>query len=707
MSFLTPLYLLGALAVSLPILFHMIRRTPRDRREFSSTMFLQPSPPKVTRRSRIEHWLLLLLRSLAVCLLALAFARPFWRQSLQDEASPDDTRATVILLDRSASMRRDGLWEAATREVESILADELEPGDQAAVLAFDETLQPVCDFQHWSTLDPAQRAGFVLSTLGNLSPSWSATDLGAALIESAEQLDALVVGDEVAERRTIIVVSDFQSGCSLESLQGYDWPGELVVQLHRLDVPVSSNNAGIHPVGGTRTESEQPLVRVRVSTAEGADRDEFTLRWADEFENSAADRGSLEPASTVSVIVPAGQSRIVRAPARDEGLRQSRIVLEGDDHEFDNHCYLPPPRVRTVRIAIIGRRAEPDPHSLEYYVPPAFPPLSHRKIEIVDWDEMPQEAHLAIVVSTESPEILTSLRDYIADGGTVLFAGESPDDYTRLFTQLGMAPITVREGEVDDYRMLTSIEYSHPFFAPLSDSRFSDFTKVRFWNYRIVSLEGIPSSTALARFDNGDAAVIESRIGEGRLIMLTSGWHPRDSQLAVSTKFVPMLNGLVDELAGIGEYRTSFLVGERVPLAEFRASADELTAIELPSGEQVAVEDDMNSFSDTVTPGLYTLISNGSKTTSAGQVSFAVNLDSSESQVSPLSDAELAAAGVALKSSESVAVLEEAAQRQLRAGELENRQKLWQWLVLSVMAILIAETLLASRAARRQSIAPV
>ncbi len=79
MTPLAPFYLLGALAIAGPILFHLWRRTPRGRREFSTLMFLTPSPPRVTSRSRVEHWLLLLLRGAVLCLLALAFARPLWR----------------------------------------------------------------------------------------------------------------------------------------------------------------------------------------------------------------------------------------------------------------------------------------------------------------------------------------------------------------------------------------------------------------------------------------------------------------------------------------------------------------------------------------------------------------------------------------------------------------------------------------------------
>ena len=51
MSVLAPLYLLGALGISLPILFHLIRRRPKGEIEFSSLMFLDPTPPRLTRSS--------------------------------------------------------------------------------------------------------------------------------------------------------------------------------------------------------------------------------------------------------------------------------------------------------------------------------------------------------------------------------------------------------------------------------------------------------------------------------------------------------------------------------------------------------------------------------------------------------------------------------------------------------------------------------
>ena len=49
MGVLVPLYLAGLTALSLPLILHLVRRTPRGRQEFSSLMFLSPTPPRLTR----------------------------------------------------------------------------------------------------------------------------------------------------------------------------------------------------------------------------------------------------------------------------------------------------------------------------------------------------------------------------------------------------------------------------------------------------------------------------------------------------------------------------------------------------------------------------------------------------------------------------------------------------------------------------------
>src|SRR5678815_840802 len=149
MSFLAPLFLLGGALIIGPIIFHLIRRTTREVTPFSSLMFLQPTPPRVTRRSRIENLWLLLLRCLVIGLLALGFARPFLqRENAAANASADASKRTVLLVDTSASMRREDLWAQTRAKVEA-LARKAAPADEMALLTFDRTPRTLLTLEQW------------------------------------------------------------------------------------------------------------------------------------------------------------------------------------------------------------------------------------------------------------------------------------------------------------------------------------------------------------------------------------------------------------------------------------------------------------------------------------------------------------------------------------------------------------------------------
>src|SRR5438045_4709096 len=140
MGVLAPLYLAGLAALSLPLIFHLVRRTPRGRQEFSALMFLLPSAPRLTRRSRLDQILLLLLRLAALALLAFAFARPFLREAATLALEDLPARRVAILVDISASMRRGDLWNQALAQVEKELADS-GPHDEIALFTFGDHLQ--------------------------------------------------------------------------------------------------------------------------------------------------------------------------------------------------------------------------------------------------------------------------------------------------------------------------------------------------------------------------------------------------------------------------------------------------------------------------------------------------------------------------------------------------------------------------------------
>ena len=117
MSFLFPAFLIGCLAVIVPIVLHLLRRERLPRVPFSDIRFLQAARVEQARRRRLRELLLLALRVAALLLLAFAFARPF----LSDAAAPDRP-ATVVLVDTSFSLSAPGQPERVRAEALAAVA---------------------------------------------------------------------------------------------------------------------------------------------------------------------------------------------------------------------------------------------------------------------------------------------------------------------------------------------------------------------------------------------------------------------------------------------------------------------------------------------------------------------------------------------------------------------------------------------------------
>ena len=421
LSFLAPIYVAAGLTVGLPILFHLIRRTPKGRQDFSSVMFLSPSPPRITRRSKIENWLLLWLRALAVILIVAAFCRPLWRQSIADDVTGGQDH-TVILLDTSASMKRNGLWEEAVTRLAAIVED-TDPLDSVQIMGFDNEVTVVVSDEDWKQLEPSQRPVMVSKRVDSLSPSWQATDLGNALSLAADHLEQAATSEAGRSRSQIIVISDMQAGSRWESLQGTHWPDSVSVRLEPVDESAGPTNAGISLVGQPET-GNPPVVRVRVSNSASAERESFQVGWKDPFAAAV----SLAPTllNAVDVYVPPGQTRVVRL-VRPEGEFAPGVVgLTGDDHGFDNQCFVIWPERDEIRIAAFGPDAIDDRTGMRFFLDALFPDTPRRNVEVIDSpatlsakdSESETVIDLAIVMGGLDPSDLTLIKQYISDGGS-------------------------------------------------------------------------------------------------------------------------------------------------------------------------------------------------------------------------------------------------------------------------------------------------
>jgi hypothetical protein len=721
MSLLTPLYVLGLLAVSLPIVFHLIRRAPKGEFQFSSLMFLSPSPPRLTRRSRLDNLFLLLLRGMIIGLLAFAFARPFLRQEVPLDPSAAEQQRVAIVVDSSASMKRGDLWQQAVAVVDQTMA-ELRPYDQAALFACDNRLRTLISFEDMAQIEPGQRRSVVIKRLAALRPGWGGTYLGPALLEvveivksSAEPAES-TGGKPAVDRQTIptarrvLLVSDLQQGSHLDAIADHEWPNDVPLDLRAVATPQQTNAGmqlladapGPSTVGTREGEASAAAgeLRVRVLNDRESSADQFQIQWVDTANQPAG------PPQTV--YVPAGESRVARValPAADSPL-DLRLRLAGDSSDFDNSLYFASRPSEEVEVVYLGTAARNDPSGLSYYLDRAIGAFSSSRplggiltslravSPAAPLDLRPPTTTRLVVVADEPTADQTqALRQYAAAGGTVLWVLRKSEPSAALAELLGAESLSVEEADVDGYTMVGQIAFDHPLFSSMAGPQFNDFTQIYFWAYRRLAGGELPEALVIARFENGDPAILERRIDAGRIVLFTSGWQPSDSQLALSWKFVLMMSALVDDRRARLADRLTYVVNESVPL-EKRGEAAADVAVVKPDGTTVLLEDGAREFSDTDQPGIYRL-------NVGGQMElFAVNLDPAESRTAPLAVETVEQLGARLVNSTAIVENNVAERHKLRDAQLESRQKVWQWLIVAALCACVCETCVAGWITRR------
>jgi len=103
--FLNPWMLLGGLAIASPILIHLLNKRRFKIVQWAAMDFLLQADKKNRRRVELENFILLLLRCLAMLLLALLLARPFLPSKMVSFTQQADKYERIVLLDDSLSQR--------------------------------------------------------------------------------------------------------------------------------------------------------------------------------------------------------------------------------------------------------------------------------------------------------------------------------------------------------------------------------------------------------------------------------------------------------------------------------------------------------------------------------------------------------------------------------------------------------------------------
>ncbi len=714
MSLLAPFFVLGALAIGLPILFHLVRREPKNKIPFSSLLFLDPSPARISRRSRLDNWLLLLLRALALLFIAAAFARPFWRSS-DSVAAVANPNYTVLLVDRSASMKCGDLWEQAIQRVQTQSAL-FTSADKVSLIVYDSQPLVLRGFEHGDSPASSNWSDVLAET----KPTWFGSNLGDALVFASESIEESIRNDnDEGGKRSVIVVSDFQSGSQLGRLQSYQWPIATNVRWEQLALPPGTN-ATVYAMqdrdtddaeGLNVTERDRGGIPVRVTNAANSTSSVFRLNWKDAAGNNVGE--------SLQVAVPPGASKVVRAaqPPNDA----TAIELFGDEYGFDNTCFTIVPKASEQKILFVGTDTDDPRDSLLYYLQRVNLDSPQRTV-IVEAKEpsetespfgelVPdsQDVPLVVLHSIPAANVRIAYQNYVRSGGHVLLVldsemVENSATVPMIRELVDDSLFNLQMNESKDYSLLTRIDFTSSLFSAFADARFSDFSKIQFWKHGTIETGDKSGWLTLASFDDRQPALLQKPLEKGDWFVMAAGWQPTESQLALSTKFVPIIAGMLGGAAP-GDQLASRELGQAMGW-----EAQDSAILIKPNGDEVRFPLDQDATTQTDgrsgqslarivdAPGIY----RWRLAEETEHQSFAVNLPPSESEIDPLDPSVLEQWGVRFTDDQKEA-RQVTSDRLKRDGEIEQGQQWWRVLLLAALGIIGLETFISGR---RKSAAP-
>lgn len=412
------------------------------------------------------------------------------------------------------------------------------------------------------------------------------------------------------------------------------------------------------------------MTRIRLSNTRDSKVGDFKLSW--EKGKDAPTTGYLPPGASrvLSVLGTAGS-----------------LTLTGDACGFDNRIFIAPAQPKAVKIVFIGdEKTRSEAASPLFYLSRALQLTSSLRPDLSIVPEstasIPADTELVFISGARlSSPLAQSVRAFAEKGGLVISV-VTPEMKTQDLEALTgisgiQSDVSDKSNSSDDYQMLSEVQTNHPLLRPFADERLRDFTKLHFWKHRKLSLPKDSQLEILARFDGGDPAIV----AKNHLILLTSGWHPADSQLALSTKFVPLLYGWLEAAGFRNEQASSLLVGDVLPL-------EGATSITTPDGQTLTPK-----IGDTVRaemPGVYTM---------GKDRLIAVNIAPEEGRIIPMDLAKLRELGVRVEEGDpDVTASAKAEDKELLAiTDQEDQQRAWIWLLGSLLVILAWETWLAGR----------
>jgi len=667
MGFYAPWFLAGLAGVALPLYLHLLKKLATTPKPWSSLMFFESRTQSSTHHRRLRYYLLLLLRLAFLLFLILAFADPFINRNA---AAFSSNRLVLLVIDNSFSMR------AGTRLADAKSAAMTVLGGKGAargqVAAFGSELQLM-------TPQPTEDQSALRAAVQAIQPADGHGNFG----ELARAVRAMA--ESVHTPIDLHLFSDMQRGELAANFSDMALPGNVQLITHPV-VSKAQPNWTVESVDAPGQVWGKDAKPVHVEAVIAGYGTPAARRTASLVVNG-------KTTVTKPVDVPANGRATVDFPALEVpyGFSHCEVRIDSADG-------FPADDLR--RFAV--ERSDPQKALLVHNYGDNRSPLYVRAalasaaesaftVESIAVNEAAdrQATNYAFVILSDLnsiPSILeNSLTQYVRNGGSLFIAAGTSAGARLQIPIFGAHIIETRDyTRVPDRFM--AVGSSDSSYSPVAKA--GGWAGVKFF-YALDVDPGVGPSAArvMVRLTDQTPLLLEKRIGEGRVVLFTSGLDNLTNDFPIEPAFVPFIEQTARYLAG------SERQGGAQPVDayfELRGSKEQAQPVEVtdPEGRRPL------SLSDAKSAQLFRLTEAGFyqfRLANGRRDEVAVNQDPKESNLDVISDDALALWQGKRESSQDAS----------EAGSATITRKvpesLWWYVMLFVLLAAVAESALASR----------
>ncbi len=692
LSWISPWYLSGVLLLALPVLIHLVQKQSQSGIKFPSLMFLKKIPYREKRRLKIRNWWLLILRCLLLLFIVLAFARPFFAGEIDNAILGLERKDSVIVIDKSYSMKISNHWQQAQEIALNLLAEK-NSQDRIGVVIFDDKTEVISDL--------TTNVSGLRTLIKRQLPGLRTTQLRLAIEQAARLLSA-----SDASQKQILLISDFQA--SAASSGGIaKISKDITLSAFAVNVADTANatisSFSIKP--SLLDARDEYALNVELTNNSSASIDQQINLQLNGRERYRRDL-QLDPESVVE------QSFDELSVSAD--LIRGVVSLNDDALALDNRAFFVYSSQQAIPVLIL-ETSQPRVNQTLYLQSalklsrnPVF------RVKRLSLNELRPEdlPNWAVIIINDAPipggEPGKALRNFVTAGGGLIIAtgdavqGNWPTGDEGFLPGTLLRRVDSKQGTAHN---IMRLDNNYPLSNILNEQGNIDLSVARIFSYR--NLQANVNDRVIARYNDGDIALLERLVGQGRVLVLTTTLDTQWNDLAVQPIFLPFLHHSLRYLAAFESHPTGFEVGTVVDVMRYAraiaggdaivaAADDSALIVELPSGKEIRLSR-QSPLLAIEEQGFYQI---HRATPDDVEVVLAANINPAEADLKTL-DVKRFVEEI-MNSADSVS--DGAALRLRQAEEYEQQQQIWYVILCLVLVLMLVEAFTANWIGRQRSI---